>query len=303
MDSPAPPAAPTPAARRSAFWPLVGIVGVAVTLGVGHVISRWAYQNGLEPMTAAALRPFFTAMLLLGLLATRGERAFPPPAAAKWTLLLGVFIAIQSASIQTAVSLMPVGIAILVMYLFPFLTGIVSAWLGDVRFTARLALALAAALVGLGLVVGVGSALPSALGLLLAFIAAVAFTSALVLTPKLAPGLGAPIRTFYTMLAAGLLLMIVALATDTLHWPATHEGRLGLAGLSICYAFGISALFLLLPRLGAVQVAVTLNLEPVLVSAIAAVWLGEAFTLTQWIGAAIVVGAVMLYQIAESRRR
>jgi drug/metabolite transporter (DMT)-like permease len=291
-----------PAPRNGTFWPLLGIVMVAVTLGTGHVIARWAYANGVNVLTAAALRPFVTALLLLVLLIARRERPFPPTRAAKWTILLGLCIAVQSVSIQTAVSLMPVGIAILTMYLFPFLTGLASAWFGDVRFTARLGAALGAALVGLAMVVGVGTATPSPLGVALAFIAALAFTTALVLTPRLAPTLGAPLRTFYTMLIAGTVLMTTALATGSFEIPASTEGRIGLALLSLFYAIGISTLFLLLPRLGAVQIAVVLNLEPVLVALIAAFALGEALTFAQWLGTAIVVGAVILYQISEHAR-
>jgi drug/metabolite transporter (DMT)-like permease len=83
--------------------------------------------------------------------------------------------------------------------------------------------------------------------------------------------------------------------------PATGAGAFGLAGLATCYAAGIIGLFLLLPLLGAVQTAIVLNLEPVVVAAIAWAALGEALTATQIFGAVAVVAAVMLFQVSGKR--
>ena len=74
---------------------------------------------------------------------------------------------------------------------------------------------------------------------------------------------------------------------------------MGLAGL---YGLGIVGLFLLLPRLGPVQTAVVLNLEPVFVAVVAWGWLAEALAPVQIIGASLVVAAVIGYQVAERRR-
>jgi probable blue pigment (indigoidine) exporter len=83
--------------------------------------------------------------------------------------------------------------------------------------------------------------------------------------------------------------------------PAAGAGALGLAGLALFYATGIIGLFLLLPLLGPVQTAIVLNLEPVIVAAIAWAALGEALTPTQIVGAVAVVAAVMLFQVTGKR--
>ncbi len=79
-------------------------------------------------------------------------------------------------------------------------------------------------------------------------------------------------------------------------------GWIGLAGLTVGYALGIIGLFLLLPRLGAVQTSVVLNLEPVAVAGIAWLALGEALTPLQIAGAVIVVATIISFQ-ATGRRR
>jgi drug/metabolite transporter (DMT)-like permease len=83
--------------------------------------------------------------------------------------------------------------------------------------------------------------------------------------------------------------------------PDTGAGAFGLAGLAAFYAAGIIGLFLLLPLLGPVQTAIVLNLEPVVVAAIAWAALGEALTATQILGAVVVVAAVMLFQVTGKR--
>jgi drug/metabolite transporter (DMT)-like permease len=70
----------------------------------------------------------------------------------------------------------------------------------------------------------------------------------------------------------------------------------------VCYAAGIILLFLCLPMLGPAQSAVVLNTEPVFVALIAWAALGEGLTALQVVGAVVVVGAVMWYQVAKARQ-
>ncbi len=146
-----------------------------------------------------------------------------------------------------------------------------------------------------------GSERVNVLGVAAGVGAAVSFSAALVLTPKLAPGLGAPLRTFFTLATAAVILVATSLVSHEFRLPQNAAGWSGLAGLSILYAAGIIGLFLLLPLLGAIQTAVVLNLEPVAVALVAWLALDEALAPAQVAGAAIVVTAVMLYQLRERR--
>jgi drug/metabolite transporter (DMT)-like permease len=191
-----------------------------------------------------------------------------------------------------------VTIALLVFYTYPFFTGLGAALLGDARFSWRLAAALTVAFAGLALVLGVSVEPVDPLGVAAALAASLAFSAALVLTPRLAPGLSAPLRTFFMLATVALIFSAVAAGTRGLALPPTEAGAYGLAGLAVFYATGIIGLFLLLPLLGPVQTAVVLNLEPVVVAAIAWAALGEALTATQIVGAVVVVAAVIHFQVA-----
>jgi drug/metabolite transporter (DMT)-like permease len=77
---------------------------------------------------------------------------------------------------------------------------------------------------------------------------------------------------------------------------------LGLLGLIVSYALGYNSVFLLLPRLGATQTALVLNIDPVAVAIGAWVALDEALSPSQVVGGSMVVLAVIFYQ-AYGRRQ
>lgn len=288
-------------ARPRDWLPVIGLFGVALSLGVGHVCSRLAFTNGVNVLTAASTRSALAALLLLAMLRWRRTAILPLPGAFAATCFLGLLIAAQTATIQTSVALMPVTMALLVFYTYPFFTGLVATLLGDERLSLRLATALAAAFGGLVLVLGVGTEPVNAAGVAAALAASASFTAALVLTPRLAPGVGAPLRTFFMLSTAAALFIAAGAATRQLALPANGAGWLGLAGLGVFYSIGIIGLFLLLPVLGPAQTAVVLNLEPVIVAGIAWLALGEALTPLQGVGAVVVVAAVMVFQVAGRR--
>jgi len=283
---------------RSHVWLLVlALFGVAVSLGAGHVAARLAFANGVNVVTAATVRSGCAVLLLYALLRLRREAVLPLPRAFGPTIVLGMLIAAQTVCIQIAVALIPVTLAILVFYVYPFVTAAAASLLGDERFTARLAVALVVAFVGLALVLGVEPQPVSPWGVLAALGAALSFAGAVVLTPHLAPGMSAPRRTFYMLATTAAIFVAASAATQAFHWPASGAGWFGLAGLALGYAAGIIGLFLLLPRLGAVQTSVVLNLEPVVVAAIAWAVLGESLTALQILGAIVVVATVILFKI------
>jgi drug/metabolite transporter (DMT)-like permease len=287
----------------SRSWlPVLGLFAVAVTLGSGHVCARLAFTNGVNVLTAATLRSAAAALLLVMLLRLRRIPILPLPREFRATLVLGLLIAAQTVLIQVAVALMPATLAILFFYTYPFFTGLGAALLGDERFSARLAVALAAAFAGLVLVLGVGAEPVNFAGLAAAVGAALSFAAAVVLTPRLAPGLAAPLRTFYMLAATAALFVAVLATTLDVRPPENAPGWIGLAGLALFYATGITGLFLLLPLLGPVQSSVVLNLEPVAVAIIAWAVLGESLTGAQIVGALIVVAAVILFQVTAPRR-
>ncbi|MSQ19604.1 MAG: DMT family transporter [Betaproteobacteria bacterium] len=285
------------------LWlPAIGLFGVAISLGSGHVFARLAFVNGVNILTAAAARAVGASLLVLLLLKLRKLPVLPLPREFKWTIVLGLLITSQTVLVQTAVMLLPVTLAILVFYLFPILIGLASSLLGDERFSARLAFTLIAAFGGLALVLGVDVRAVNPWGVAAGVGAAVSFAAALVLTPRVVPGLAAPVRTFYTLIVGAVILSFTLLVTQSLQLPQSANGWIGLGGLTLCYGVGIIGLFLLLLTLGPTQTGVVLNLEPVFVAMIAWLTLGEALGALQIVGGAIVVATIITYQTIGANR-
>jgi drug/metabolite transporter (DMT)-like permease len=276
---------------------VAGLVAVALTLGSGHVAARLAFANGVNIMTAATLRSACASLLLLALLRQQRIAVWPPSKEFRPTLILGVLVAVQTVLVQLAVALMPVTLAILVFYTYPLFTGAAMTLFGAERLTLSLAAALLAAFAGLAMVLGVGAVPVNPLGVAAGLGASLSFTAALVLTPKLAPTLGAPLRTFFMLTAAAAIFVCAAIATRDFHLPQNHAAWLGLSGLVILYAVGIIGLFLFLPLLGPTRTGVILNMEPVAVALVAWLALGEALAPLQLVGALVVVTAVIFFQV------
>jgi len=288
--------------RYPGWLPALGVAGIAVVLATGHVCARFAFANGVTIVTAATTRSIAASLLLLAVLRARNIAVLPLPREARAAAVLGLLIAAQTVLVQIAVKLMPVTLAILTMYTFPFLTSIGMSLTGRERLTPRLVASLACAFAGLALVLGIGSQTPSALGIAAALGAALAFSTALVLTPTLAPDLPAPLRAFFMVATAATLFVTASLVTGDYRLPENDAAWLGLAGLSALYAVGFAGLFLLLPLLGPIPIAVTLNLEPLAVALISWIALGEALTPAQMLGGLVVVAAVIYYQACGQRR-
>jgi len=281
---------------------VLGLFGVAISLGSGHVFARLAFNHGANVLAGATVRAVSASLLVYLLLRVRGLAVMPLPREFRTTLLLGLFITVQTASIQLAVSRLPVAFAILVFYSFPVITGFTAALVGDARMSWRLFATLAAAFAGLALVLGPDLQVVDPVGVIAALVAAISFSAALVFTPRLAPTLAPPVRTFYTLIVGAAIFLAAVAATGDVTLPVAPQGWIGLAGLGLAYGIGITSLFLLLPRLGAAQTAVILNLEPVFVAVIGWLLLGEHLAPIQVTGILVVVGAVIAYQASEARR-
>jgi drug/metabolite transporter (DMT)-like permease len=298
-DAPADSSAP----QRPASWlPLIGLIACSAMLGSAHVFARLSYAYDVNVLTAAAARLTCASVLVFLYLRLRGV-PFPVVGHAyRATFVLGLLACAQTVCLQIAVLNLPVAIAILFFYTFPFFTGIGSALIGDERLSVKLIAALVAAFAGLALVVGVEFTAVSFVGLAASLAASVCFTLILIATPRLAPELSPPMRTFFMMSLAAAILLVVLGGTGGYGFPNSGKGWAAFAAFALLYGLGINGLFMLLPKLGATQTAVALNMEPVMVAIIGFFVVGEVLSPAQAVGALVVVSAVIAYQLSARRR-
>jgi drug/metabolite transporter (DMT)-like permease len=87
-------------------------------------------------------------------------------------------------------------------------------------------------------------------------------------------------------LAGGAATNAFALPTDATGWTA-------LVLMGLFYSCGVTALFVVLPKIGVVNNSAALNFEPVAVLVMGWVLLGQSMAPLQIFGAAVVIAAIV----------
>ena len=313
---------------------------IACALGTNHVAARLAFDHGVSVPTAVVVRSLVAAAFVLALIRHAGvPLALPRPTVLRG-MTIGALVAVQSLCLSSAVSRMPVALALLVFNTFPIVLGMLSWMTGGERPGKRTWIAMPIALLGLALALGgrpgafaaggppasamsgtqapalsgaptlAASGTPSAAavaaqdylgGGLLAFGASLAFASVLLLTTRWLSSVDGRVRSLLLMSTAAALTVLIGGLAGGFRAPHDTPGWMGLAILATLYASAMTALFIVLPRLGAVNNAAVLNVEPIAALGMGWLVLGQSVAPIQLAGAALVVGAIVMLSAGRTR--
>jgi drug/metabolite transporter (DMT)-like permease len=283
---------------------LLSLLVIACLFAGNHVAARIAFDHGVNVTTAVAVRSLGTALVVS--LLVWNQRA----SAARWSArhkrfmpLIGLLLGVQSVCLYAAVARLPVGLALLVFNSYPIWATVAARVLYGRKPERAALLAMPVILIGLALALNVvgllGSSDARALwigsgpGIGFALGAGVSFGLVLALTQHEVADLDGRVRSAFTMGLVGVLTAVFAFASGGWQWPDAAAGWGGLAALTVLYGTAFTAVFTLLPKLGAVSNSPILNIEPVAALLLAWAVLGQVVSPLQFTGALIVVGAVM----------
>lgn len=194
-------------------------------------------------------------------------------------------------------------LALLVFNTFPMMLGLLSWATGAGRPRPRAFVAMGMALTGLALALdafgwtgGAAHAGDAAMasGVALAAIAALAFAAVLLLTNRWLADTDGRLRSFVLMIFVASVALIAGKTSGEFAWPQDATGWIALALLTLFYSSAITALFVLLPRLGAVNNAAVMNFEPIAALLLAWILLDQTMAPLQLFGAGIVICAIVL---------
>ncbi len=280
---------------------IVLLLVIATIFGGNHIAARVAFDHGSNVTTAVAFRSTGTALFVLVLLLWSGTSFRIERRTSAHAILIGLLIAVQSYCLYSAVALIPVALALLAFQTFPMLLALISWVAGGERPSRRVLFAMPVALLGLALALDVwgkggdisGRWTEVGAGVLWAVSASVSFAMALFLITRWLGGMDGRLRSFLTMSVVAVVTLAGGAATNGFALPADDTGWIALALLTVFYGTAITSMFVLLPRLGAVNNAAVLNFEPIAVLGIAWLLLGQAVAPLQVLGAFIVVAAIM----------
>ena len=279
---------------------IVLLLAMATVFGANHVAARVAFEHGANVTTAVAFRSTGTALFVLALLLFNGISLKVPRQTFARSLLIGLLLAVQSYCLYSAVALIPVALALLAFQTFPMVLALISWLSGGERPSRRVLIAMPVALFGLALALDVvgrsgniaGRWSEIGAGVSWAGGASISFAMVLFLTTRWLGGMDGRLRSFLSMSVVAVVALIGGTVTNGFALPADGTGWIALALLTVFYGTAITSMFVLLPRLGAVNNAAVLNFEPIAVLGLAWLVLGQAVAPLQIAGAFIVVGAI-----------
>jgi drug/metabolite transporter (DMT)-like permease len=290
---------------------------VAVLLTVGslfaanHVAARLAFDDQAGLLLAVLCRSGLALLALVAFVLWQQPRLRLAPGLAKWQIILGLLIALQSLCLYSAVARIPVALALLIGNTFPILLALLTWLLGGPPPTRRACVLMGVILCGLVLVLDLPAWLSSSgritpawrLGVGFAFAGACLFACGLWITEHRLSALPGAVRSLYTIMIVfcGMLLAGAAgLVPGGMNPPASGSGWLALLALSVLYATAFSVLFICVPRLNMARNAPVMNIEPVASLLFAWLMLDQVFGGMQLLGGAVVLGSIVM--LAYSRR-
>jgi len=288
-------------ADRLTFADLLPGLTAAVSFSIADILLKVVFASGMDVLSLASLRGvlvvvFFAAWLRIA-----------PPARRhtgreRWIALgIGLGFAVTMFGLLQSVALLPVSIAILAYFVYPLLTGLAGAATGIDRVGWRALLAAFVAFIGLGLMLGFHLEDLAPLGLISAFIAAIARVVTLLLTRAYLFRADARLTTWYSMVPSTAIYLIALGSVGSWHQPETTAGWAAFVGVSITTTLSTLMIYVSTNRIGPFRTALIMNLEPLLTTLFSMALLGETLTPVQGIGAGLMIASLLAFQILRMR--
>ncbi len=288
------------ATERAAVAPAILSVGrgigmllaAAFLFGLHNVFAKYAYDHGATPLTVTAARLWLVALVTALVLQRRGGTLSLGAHSRRVLALIAVLFCFHNWAIMEAFRFLPIGLTVLIVYLYPIMVALMAAALGLSRLTAFGIGAAVAGFAGIGMVLEVGAIALHPWGLALAFLSAVALGANFLGAERLAANSNSVAVLFNLALIGAVALSIIGFASGSIAWPGRS------AALYIAGAVGVAPLALIaqyagIAALGAPRASLVMNCEPVIMMLMAAIFLGEHVGPWQVAGATLVIGAVV----------
>lgn len=263
------------------------------------ICARLAFENGTNASTVVTLRCVF-ALVAFGIaLRLRSGGEVTAACDRRFIVILGILFALNVYAFYKAIELLKVPLAVLTFYVYPLMTGVISALAGLERMSGRLVAFGLVSLAGLGLATGAAPESLDALGVVLALVAAAIVATTLVLTARRVPHVDPLRRSYWMMLSTSVVLAAAMLGTGSFQWPNSVTGVAGIAGVCVFYAVGLIGLFTSATRIGPIRTAAMMNLEPVIAIALSTLVLNQGLSGLQYAGGVLVMVGVVGAQLSR----
>jgi len=298
---------------------LLLIVLAATGYSFFAIFTKVIYQNGLsQPLDILVWRFVLAAPSMWGVIGLQG-RITSSPALLQFgegsqkneshekrgaLVGMGLLFGVVALAAFFALERLPVSLYTVLIYTYPAMVAMMSLFLGE-RLTAAGWAALGLTLVGVVLTVpdifnGFGDIDP--VGVVLVLTNAILYALYIVLSGRILRGHQDLTRASAWSITGSLVFSLLVLVVRGVAVPQ-NAGAIGglLALASVSTVIPIVAFYAGMHRLGAARASILSMIEPVLTLVWAALFLGEALEPIKVLGAALILGSVVLLQLPARR--
>jgi len=276
--------------------PLAPGIAAGTALGISDILVKLVLATGTDVLSMLSFR----SVIGLAFVATWLRFGPQPKAGARvrWISMgIGVIFAGLIFCLFKAIEAIDVPTAILSYFAYPLLTGMTASLLGLDRLRWPGALCAVVAFFGLAVMIGAHPAGLAFAGVAYALGAACCRTGVLLVTRAFLVGADPRLTTWYSMISSTFIFVAVSFATRSWNPPQTAGGWVALLALSVATTAAILFIFVSTMRIGPFRTALIMHLEPLTAMLLSALALGEVITPLQGLGSAVMLAALVAFQI------
>ena len=285
--------------REGLIWILASSAGFSF---IPTIVKLIYAHSTFEPLDLALWR-FLLAVPLMWLLILIRDygrtKVDSGSVSIRSSLLMGVLFAIAALAAFVALQRLPGSTYIVLFFTYPAMVVLLSFIMGE-KTGLRALLAMVMALIGVALTVpdfataDAGDLIGIGLALFNALIVAVYY----MLARRALVGVEDVSRASATIMFGTLLILLLMVPLRGLQLPQNTETVIGLLAVaSLGTVLPVFAINLAIQRIGPARASLASTVEPVMAMIVAMVLLGEVIVGLQWLGAALIVGSVIILQL------
>jgi len=283
---------------------LLIVLGGAASYGLCPTASRAVYADGGN-VTLVVLVMTWARALILGVFSLgMGKRLFATWGDLKESTIGGFFQTVSVFGFILALVYLPSPVVSIILHTYTLLLLMFMAWRGEIKLTVVTVVITLTVLGGLVLVIDPFHTQSEVrlIGAALAFMAALATATRLYVYGKQTKARYPTVVGAENFLIAAVLVSLCSLAVPP-HLPSSSTGYIWLALSSVTATIGSFGMFYAISLIGSFRYSLFTKIEPVFTVLFSVVLVNEVLKPQQYIGVAVVICSLVIYQISEQRRK
>jgi len=278
------------------MFPLAPGIAAGTALGISDVLAKIVLATGCDVLTMLSFRSLIGLAFVASWLRF-GAKPYADARVRTISLVIGVMFTGLIYCLFKAIEAIDVPTAVLSYFTYPLLTGLGASLIGLEPLRWKGFLCALLAFFGLALMIGAHPAGLVFAGVAYAIGAACCRTGILLVTRAYLVGADPRLTTWYSMISSTAIFVAVSLITQTWNPPQATVGWVYLIAVSFATTAAILFVFISTVRIGPFRTALIMNLEPLTATIMSALLLGEIITPVQGFGSAIMLAALVAFQL------